>query len=267
MKPSLWCSVGLGSLLAGCASDNARPAEAGVDAEARTDAGTDPEPDAALEECPDQFEPWGRTFVDEINFEGHDEWYELTVMAVLPDGFDLQAPSMESDAPTVEVRFPVPVGQSLELLDEGEAVLVKGFTCDSGVNSGYVRVTTLEGEIVWEGGDPFCCGPGEDFTGPDELPEFHFRLVEIPDALPCWWTSRGPRPPPECCCDTRTDWQVMFVFEDPPRPMAPGESTIVTIDGRRYYAASQGGYHTVDGPCTFDGTYWFGSAFLARLAD
>jgi hypothetical protein len=59
----------------------------------------------------------------------------------------------------------------------------------------------------------------------------------------------------------------MFVFEDPPRPMAPGETTIVTIDGRRYWAASQGGYHTLDGPCTNDATYWFGSAFLARLAD
>jgi len=210
--------------------------------------------DAALEECSPLFEPWGRVFVDTPNLERVDEIYEMTVTSVGADEFHLYAPPLERDDLLVDVSFPTPEGPALQLMEQGQNVLVQGGTCDSGTNSGYVRVTEPSGEIIWEGGSPYC-----------DVPSRHFVLEPITDATACRWDERPP--PPECCCQMRMDWQVLFVVDDPPLPMAPGENTTASIDGHRYYVASQGGYHTLDGPCTSDFTAWFGSAYLSRLAE
>lgn len=250
-------SVGLVAMVAACGGGTGKPdAALPEDAAPAVDAGQDG--DAGLQECSPRFEPWGRTIVDERNFERAEVWYEMTVTGVGPGSFELFAPPVLRDDLIVEVTFPAPTDQDFDLFDEGDTVLVKGGTCWSGTNSGYVRVADLEGEIIWEGGDPYC----DEF-----LRRFYLGLDPISGSPLCWYAESGHRPSPECCCQLRTDWQVVLMLEDPPEPVAPGERTIVTIGGRRYFVASQGGYETADGPCTYDYTAIFGSAFLARLAE
>lgn len=240
------CGGGTGEPDAGAREDSSQPVDAGQDA------------DAGLQECAPQFEPWGRTIVDARNFERSDLWYEMTVTDVGPGGFQLFAPPVLRDDLIVEATFPEPAEQDLDLFDEGDTVQVMGGACWSGTNSCYIRVADLDGEIIWEGGDPYL----------DEInSQFYLGLDPIAGSTVCWYAVSGRRPSPECCCQVRTDWQVVLTLDDPPEPMAPGESVIVTIGGRRYFVASQGGYETVDSPCTWDFTRIFGSAFLARLPE
>lgn len=208
--------------------------------------------------CSDFFDPWGRTIVDSPNIERTDILYDMQVVSSSNGELHLTASPLPEDTPHVDVEFPVVDEETLDLPSVGQDVVVQGGVCDSGTNSGYVRVTDSEGVLLWEGGSPFCA----NLNGWGA-----FRMEAMEGAEACLYDERPPLPPPECCCQTRKDQQVLLAVEQPQVPMAPGENRVITIDGRQYLAASQGGYETFDGPCTFDFAAVFGSAFLVRLAD
>lgn len=222
--------------------------------------------DGCVEECiPNMREcepPWERLgqarveawFTDPVDVE-----HEMEVVSASDSDFRLSGEAYGENTPTVDARFPPTPGFDRPSL--GERVIVRGARC---YLYSYVRITTLAGELVWEGGDPAC---EEDWSRyfPQRLGVRRRDQTE-----PCWFSVGGSTGPDFCCCPSRRLMDVL-VRSEPAETggdvLAEGEEREIMIGGRTYLARSQGAYDQRDGRCTWDATDDFGSAFLARLRE
>lgn len=220
---------------------------------------------ASLPDCRPESAEWfgSRALVLVENVDRTDTEYVFAVVESgeghlrLESDFD-EDPQREG---TIVADWPVSDARAAPL-SIGAQVIVVGGSCYG--DQGYVRVMTLEHELVFEGSDPACTA-----YRPEQR-DLRLSLREAePDGL-CKETELfSTDPESECCCVTRRNMEVVLTVPDEePLVLADGDARDVVIDGQTFVAISQGAYALFDGPCTADVTTPFGvgSAYLLRIS-
>lgn len=253
----------------GDGDDSEEDAAASLDSgsDAAVDGGVDAAADAGLEslpECDPFTRDWAAPLVGVItsSVERSDTEYEFAVVESSDGHLRLEADFDEDpgDEPTLTIDWPVTDPRFVQPLP-GEHVVFVGGTCYA---RGYVRLFRLDGEMIWEGGDPACTAYGRPW-GP---------YLSLEPSQPEGWCRDllnpfDTFPEGECCCVTRVDMQVVLSLpEVEPVVLPAGDRRDVEIGDATYASFSQGAYTLLDGPCTADVTTQFGigGAYLLRVS-
>ena len=241
------------------------PGEGGLDAAAdgQPDAGRD------LPPCDPELWSWNRNeriHVESRHAPGDNEdqeraWY---VMANSATGFEIHSdPGRDwPDEPRVVVRFSPGVQSPLALPPIGDRVLVIGGSCYGG--QGYVRVRSVDGELLWEGGDPTC----SIIAGyPDGFPWGNIiETRDVSDPSVCVDTlSNEDIDAGDCGLSYRTEHTVVLRLDGDEIPLARNETLELDIAGVRYRAESRGAFYLDADRCTLDLDGPFASAYIAKL--
>lgn len=128
----------------------------------------------------------------------------------------------------------------------GDRVVVQGRTGCAEVDYGYTRVSGLAGELLFEGGNPYC--PPEDWQ-----PKARLGMRPIVGAQAC----RGGG------C-TSEPWEVTLAIDGSEEVLSIGEGREVSIEGRTFLAVAQASRRLTDcSAIDFGGIV--GSAVLAPI--
>lgn len=275
-----FCLTVAAALLLWCGPDAKPHRDAGVDAsvDAPADSGkdsadgvtdaADAESDATVdagwpfEECGQYFRdmPWLRAL---SNASRTDVEYPMVVVESSESSLRAEGGPKDEDPEEemyVDLEFPFPLGPEIERPGVGEVVTTRGGVCDGMLVTGYVRIRSEDGRLLWEGGSPDCADSWAYQDAGLLLGERVNRDVE-----PC---SEELRRGDEvlCCCRTRVQRDVIL-HPDGDSVLVPGEDREIEIDGARFLASAQGSFEIVQAPCEYDRSGIYGSAFVARLAD
>lgn len=270
------CSDGGSSSVPDSSLPDAASADSGLDAGADAGPGPDGGADAGLErlpECEPQWWEWipGRVAVDATT-DGHldHEEFEMFVAEATDAHYWLQADPENHWEQYVVIYWPEvdPVLPST-LPPPGERVVVLGGICGEG---GYLRLRDLEGNLLFEGGDPACTELRRASGSIEwDLPAL---LSLEPAESEGWCRDRfgdfEEYPEGECCCMTRKNMEVILTLPgEAPEIVLRGEERTLTLEGRSYRLLSQGAFSMFDSRCTrdFRTPFGFGSAYLFLLPE
>ncbi|MEK6607739.1 MAG: hypothetical protein AABZ30_08780 [Myxococcota bacterium] len=154
------------------------------------------------------------------------------------------------------VSFPAPKGFVLSFPPVGEAVRIVAASRDGGKGwtpRFYARITSLDGELWWEGGEVATRGA--------LLDDARLSLATESTGPTCYVASEEEK----YCCETITPLAVT-VDADATATVPEGEVEDVAVGGVPMVASSPRARSVRCGPGSADCDYDGGEAFLARIA-